>query len=109
MEQLLVAGVALVVITGTNAKNVSGQIAPLLSVEARSRLYLMVNRGSEVYAYDAEGELELLYRREATDDENAALDRTAEAVQSELRAQRDRGRDRVRPTQSPQGRSDSRA
>ncbi len=85
MEQLLMAGVALVVITGTNAKNVSGQIAPLLSVEARSRLYLMVNRGSEVYAYDAEGELDLLYRREATDDENAALDRTAEAVQSELR------------------------
>ena len=46
----------------------------------------MVNRGSEVYAYDAEGELDLLYHREATDDENAALDRTAEAVQSELRS-----------------------
>ncbi len=85
MEQLLVAGVALVVITGTNANNVSGQIAPLLSVEARSRLYLMVNRGSEVYAYDAAGELDLLYRREPTPAENAALDRTAEAVQSELR------------------------
>ena len=85
MEQLLMAGVALVVITGTNANNVSGQIAPLLSVEARSRLYLMVNRGSEVYAYDASGELELLYRREPTPEENTALDRTAEAVQAQLR------------------------
>ena len=85
MEQLLLAGVALVVITGTNAKNVSGQIAPLLSAEARGRLYLMVNRGSEVYAYDGAGELELLFRREATPEENAALDRTAAAVQAELR------------------------
>ena len=110
MEQLLMAGVALVVITGTNANNVSGQIAPLLSVEARSRLYLMVNRGSEVYAYDASGELELLYRREPTPEENTALDRTAEAVQAQLRdAYGDRSRDRFQPAQPPKNRPDSRA
>ncbi len=85
MEHLLRAGVTLVVITGTNASNVSGQIAPLLSRAARSRLYLMVNRGSEVYAYDPEGELELLYRREATAEEDAALDRVAETIQRRLR------------------------
>ena len=85
MEHLLRAGVTLVVITGTNARNVSGQISPLLSPQARSRLYLMVNRGSEVYGYDAEGELELIYRREPTDAENAALDRIAAEMQRELR------------------------
>ncbi len=84
MERLLREGIVLVVITGTNAANVSGQIAPLLSVEARSRLYLMVNRGSEVYAYDSAGDLELLDRREATDAENTALDRAAAEVQREL-------------------------
>ncbi len=87
METLLTAGVTLVVITGTNAKNVSGQIAPLLSVAARQRLFLMVNRGSEVYAYDTEGELERLWLRTATAAEEAALDRIANGVRDRLAAE----------------------
>jgi trehalose/maltose hydrolase-like predicted phosphorylase len=84
MGRILESGVTLAVITGTNAGNVSGQIAPLLSVNALGRLYLMVNRGSEVYAYDATGELELLWRRDASDAENRALDETTAAVRAEL-------------------------
>jgi trehalose/maltose hydrolase-like predicted phosphorylase len=84
MVRILELGVTLAVITGTNAGNVSGQIAPLLSPHALSRLYLMVNRGSEVYAYDAAGELELLWRRDASDAENRALDETTAAVRDEL-------------------------
>jgi trehalose/maltose hydrolase-like predicted phosphorylase len=87
MEALLGAGVTLTVITGTNAHNVSGQIAPLLSVAARQRLFLMVNRGSEVYAYDAGGELERLWLRTATPEEDAALDRIADGVRDRLKAQ----------------------
>ena len=87
METLLTTGVTLVVITGTNAKNVSGQIAPLLSVAARQRLFLMVNRGSEVYAYDTEGELERLWLRTATAAEEAALDRVANGVRDRLAAE----------------------
>ncbi len=86
MEDLLSAGVTLVVITGTNAKNVSGQVAPLLSVAARQRLFLMVNRGSEVYAYDTAGELEQLWLRTATAAEEAALDRVANGVRDHLAA-----------------------
>jgi trehalose/maltose hydrolase-like predicted phosphorylase len=84
MESLLTAGVTLVVITGTNSKNVSGQIAPLLTPLARQRLYLMVNRGSEVYAYDANGDLERLWLRTATTAEEAALDRVANGVRDHL-------------------------
>ncbi|MGZ4430160.1 MAG: glycosyl hydrolase family 65 protein [Gaiellales bacterium] len=87
MEPLLTRGVTLVVITGTTARNVSGQIAPLLSVAARQRLYLMVNRGSEVYAYSTAGELERIWLREATAAENAALDRVAEQVRARLAAE----------------------
>ncbi len=87
MESLLTAGVTLVVITGTNAKNVSGQVAPLLSVAARQRLFLMVNRGSEVYAYDTGGELERLWLRTATPAEEAALDRIANGVRDHLAAE----------------------
>ena len=86
MQRLLEAGVVLAVITGTNAANVSGQIAPLLSRDALSRLYLMVNRGSEVYAYSADGDLDLLWRRDAEPAENEALDATAAAVKRELAA-----------------------
>ena len=80
----------LVVITGTSARNVSGQIAPLLSVAARQRLFLMVNRGSEVYAYARDGELERLWLRTATAAEEAALDRVANGVRDRLAA--DHGR-----------------
>ncbi len=107
METLLYAGVTLVVITGTNAKNVSGQIAPLLSVAARQRLFLMVNRGSEVYAYDTAGELERLWLRTATAAEEAALDRTANGVRDHLAAEtRARGRHHPRPPQPAQDRPD---
>jgi trehalose/maltose hydrolase-like predicted phosphorylase/hydroxymethylpyrimidine pyrophosphatase-like HAD family hydrolase len=87
MDRLLQAGVTLVIITGTNAKNVSGQLGPFLNPAALSRLYLMVNRGSEVFAYSASGELDLLWRREASVAENTALDATAAAVQDALREQ----------------------
>lgn len=86
MERLLTSGITLVIITGTNSKNVSGQIAPLLTPTARQRLYLMVNRGSEVYAYDGDGdgELERLWLRTATAAEEAALDRVANGVRDRL-------------------------
>ena len=47
------------------------------------RLFLCVNRGSEVYRADAEG-LHLVERREATAEEDAALDAAAQATVEEL-------------------------
>ncbi|HUZ83516.1 MAG TPA: hypothetical protein VMU66_02385, partial [Gaiellales bacterium] len=84
MRRLLEAGVVLVVITGTNADNVSNQIAPLLPVAARRRLFLLVNRGSEVYAHSADGQRELLWRRDATAAELTALDAVADAASARL-------------------------
>ena len=87
MQRLLDEGVLLVVITGTNADNVGGQIAPLLTPSALSRLYMMVNRGaSEVYAHEPDGARSLLWVREASSEENAALDRTADVVRDRLAA-----------------------
>jgi trehalose/maltose hydrolase-like predicted phosphorylase len=87
MQRLLDQGSLLVVITGTNADNVGGQIAPLLSPAALSRLYLMVNRGSEVYAHEVDGTRSLLWAREASSEEDAALDRAADAVRDRLAAE----------------------
>ena len=86
MQRLLDAGSLLVVITGTNADNVGGQIAPLLTPAALSRLYMMVNRGSEVYAHEADGTRSLLWGREASSEEDAALDSAADTVRNRLAA-----------------------
>ncbi|MGH3075922.1 MAG: hypothetical protein ACRDQC_13380, partial [Gaiellales bacterium] len=86
MQRLLDGGSLLVVITGTNADNVGGQIAPLLTPAALSRLYMMVNRGSEVYAHEADGTRSLLWGREASSEEDAALDSAADTVRDRLAA-----------------------
>jgi trehalose/maltose hydrolase-like predicted phosphorylase len=77
VEQLCAFGLDLCVVTGTHVGNVDGQL------EARprgpGRLYFCVNRGSEVFRADEDG-VHLVYRREATPAEDAALDAAAEAT-----------------------------
>jgi trehalose/maltose hydrolase-like predicted phosphorylase len=81
VEGLCERGFDLVVITGTHVGNVDRQLAARPS--GPGRLYLCVNRGSEMYAAKEAG-LELIHRREASPEEDAALDRAAEATVEEL-------------------------
>jgi trehalose/maltose hydrolase-like predicted phosphorylase len=81
VEKLCAQGFDLVVITGTHVGNVDTQLGARPS--GPGSLYLCVNRGSEVYAATETG-LELLYRREATPTEDAALDAAAEVTVQEL-------------------------
>ncbi|HEX2292035.1 MAG TPA: hypothetical protein VHH55_01900, partial [Gaiellaceae bacterium] len=81
VEELCALGLELAVITGTHVGNVDGQLGARPA--GPGRLHLLVNRGSEVYRADENG-LHLLLRREATDEENLALDRAADAAVSEL-------------------------
>jgi trehalose/maltose hydrolase-like predicted phosphorylase len=77
VEELCARGLELGVVTGTHVGNVDGQL------QARppgpGRLHLCVNRGSEVFTADGDG-LRLLHRREATLEEEAALDAAAQAT-----------------------------
>ena len=68
-------------ITGTHVGNVDGQLGARPA--GPGRLLLGVNRGSELYRADAEG-LHLVERREATAEEDAALDAAAQATVREL-------------------------
>jgi hypothetical protein len=45
---------------------------------------MMVNRGSEVYAHEADGTRSLLWAREASPEEDAALDSASDAVRDRL-------------------------
>ena len=81
IEELCALGLDLIVITGTHVGNVDDQLRA--RPEGPGRLYFCVNRGSEVFAAN-QGGLELLHRRQATPEEDAALDDAAAATKAEL-------------------------
>ena len=84
VEALLALGVHVVVVSGTHVGNIDGQL------RARPRgpgaLHLCLNRGSEVFEVGAEGP-RLVWRRTATAEEEAGLDRAADLAVSRLEAQ----------------------
>src|SRR6266511_4778539 len=83
IEALCAAGMDLAVVTGTHIGNVDGQLRarPL----GPGRLYLCLNRGSEVFVVDEQGP-RLLHRRVAAEAEEAALDAAAGATVAALAA-----------------------
>ena len=83
-EQLARLGVRLVVITGTHVDNLDRQYFQWLSVDAKAAHLACVNRGSEVFGFDASGARVVRHRRVATDQENRLMDTIAVALQAEL-------------------------
>lgn len=84
IERLLRCGVLVVVITGTNLRNIDGQLSSAIRGWHKRNLYIATNRGSEVYGFDRSFEPTLLWRRAATEAENQALTAIAEAVRDDL-------------------------
>jgi Glycosyl hydrolase family 65 central catalytic domain/Glycosyl hydrolase family 65, C-terminal domain len=74
VEALCANGMHLAVITGTHVGNVDGQLGA--RPPGPGRLYLCMNRGSEVFTADEDG-VSLVSRREASPEEDRALDRAA--------------------------------
>ena len=74
IEELCAQGMDLAVVTGTHIGNVDAQLRA--RPVGPGRLYLCLNRGSEVYLVDEQGP-HLIFRRLATEAEEAALDAAA--------------------------------
>jgi trehalose/maltose hydrolase-like predicted phosphorylase len=83
VEELCAAGMHLAVVTGTHLGNVDPQLGARPS--GPGSLHLLLNRGSEVFAVSPEGP-RLLERREATPEENTALDAAAATTVEALAA-----------------------
>ncbi len=81
VEELTRLGFDLVVITGTHVGKVDGQLGARPA--GPGRLYFCVNCGSEVYVVN-EGGLELVEARNATPEEDAALDVAAATTVEQL-------------------------
>jgi hypothetical protein len=85
IEQLLKREIPIVVITGTNFKNVDRQFSSLITGLHKRNLYVLTNRGSEVYGFDENSDPVLIHRREASDKENLLLTKVAHAVRDYVR------------------------
>jgi trehalose/maltose hydrolase-like predicted phosphorylase len=81
VERLTALGVDIAVVSGTNVKNVDGQLRARPAVEGH--LFLFLSRGSEVYVVGPNGP-RLLERRQATSAEDAQLSAAAEALRDKL-------------------------
>ena len=81
VEELCALGMDLAIVSGTHVGNVDGQLAARPT--GPGKLFLCLNRGSEVFAVDRAGP-RLLHRRTATDEENAALTAAAELTVQRL-------------------------
>ena len=77
VEELCALGLHLAIVTGTHLGNVDRQLRARPS--GPGSLHLLLNRGSEVFSIDSDGP-RLLQRREATPEEDAALDAAAAAT-----------------------------
>lgn len=84
-ERLAHLGVWLVAITGTNFDNLNRQYFEHLSPGAKAYHLACVNRGSEVFGFDEQGDPQVLYRRVATDEENRLMDEIAIRIRDELK------------------------
>ena len=81
VERLCAMGMDVVVVSGTHVENVDGQLGA--RPEGPGSLHLLLNRGSEVFRVGEAGP-ELIERRIATAQEDAALDAAAELAVERL-------------------------
>jgi trehalose/maltose hydrolase-like predicted phosphorylase len=84
IDRLLGAGARVAVITGTSLDNVARQLDHGITPEHAGRLFVSANRGSEVFGFDRRGAPRLLFRRQATLDEERLLDAVADGVKERL-------------------------
>ncbi|MGA8296696.1 MAG: glycosyl hydrolase family 65 protein [Acidimicrobiales bacterium] len=82
IEALSDLGEHLFVVSGTNVDNVDGQLQA--RPKGRGRLFLCCNRGSEVFEVSEDGP-KLVFRRNASLEEDRALDRAAARTAEALR------------------------
>jgi len=82
--RLLQHGVQIVITTGTNFGNIDRQLCQAIHDLSKVRLFVSSNRGSEVYGFEEGGAPLLLFRRQATEEEDRLLSSIADAVRDTI-------------------------
>lgn len=84
IARLLGSGALVAIITGTNFGNIDRQCTGLVAGRGDSDLFVLSDRGSEVYTYGEEDEPLLLWRRVASPTEEAQLTAAADLLAERL-------------------------
>lgn len=84
LERLLDARILLAAITGTNFPNLEGQCLAAVRSAHKENLFVLTNRGSEVYGYPDGEHPTLLWSRVATPAEEELMTRVADTVAAEI-------------------------
>jgi trehalose/maltose hydrolase-like predicted phosphorylase len=84
LERLLHLGVTIVIITSTNFRTIDRHLTAAIQGTHKRRLYILTNRGAEVYGFDEQSQPVVRWQRVATEEENRLLTQVAEAVRDTL-------------------------
>ncbi|HEX7119366.1 MAG TPA: glycosyl hydrolase family 65 protein [Longimicrobiales bacterium] len=87
IERLLRAGVYIAVITGTRFDHVDRQLSAAIRGAHKRRLFVLTNRGSEVWGFDQASRPVVLRRRVATPEEERRLTAAADALRAAIVAE----------------------
>jgi len=87
VEPLSELGVTCAVITGTNINNLDEPFFQRIKPALRHNILACMNRGSEVFGFDENGDRTVLYSRKARLHEDSEMDEISITVQKELRDQ----------------------
>jgi len=87
LEGLLKAGGLCAIVTGTNLDNILKQGVKDLTPLAKRGLHICTNRGSEVFDFDSDGLPRLIFRRNASQTENQALDQATIKLHDQIQVQ----------------------
>jgi len=85
IEDLLKLGVSIAVITGTSFNNVDGQFSSLIRGPHKRNLYVLANRGLEVFGFAESSEPCLIHRRVPSGAEDLQLSKAANALRDSVR------------------------
>jgi len=81
---LLQKKIYIAVITGTNFNNIDKQFCSYIKGKQKELLYILTNRGSEVYNFDENSNPKMIYRLIAGENENLLLDKAAEQAKRSI-------------------------
>ncbi|MDD3150189.1 MAG: HAD hydrolase family protein [Candidatus Gastranaerophilales bacterium] len=84
IAKFLEKGTKIAIITGTNINNINNQFLSLLESDFKQNIYMLTNRGSEVFAYDKNDTLTNIYSKIASQTENDILDKIAIKIKQQI-------------------------
>ena len=84
LKELLKQGIFIVIVTGTNFKNIDNQFSSHIKGIQKKNLFICTNRGSEVFGFDENSQPVLIFRLNIDEDKNKLFDKIVEKTKKDI-------------------------